>query len=67
MNKEPLLPTEAASFQLEADKCGMPKQEQKKQEAEEEGRITEQAVLLQTPNVTAIQEKPSDPKQFKCL
>ena len=67
MNKEPLLPTEPVSFQLEADKGAMSKKEQRKREPEEEGRITEQAVLVQTPAVTAIQEKSSDPKQSKCL
>jgi hypothetical protein len=67
MNKESLLPTEPASFEVEADKCGMSKQEQRKWEPEEEGRITEQAVLVQTPTATAIQEKSSDPKQPKCL
>jgi hypothetical protein len=67
MKKEPLLSTEQASFKLEADKCGMSKQGQRKWEPEEEGRITEQAVLVQTPTVTAIQEKSSDLKQSKCL
>jgi hypothetical protein len=67
MNKEPLLPTEPAPFQLEADKCGMSKEEQRKQEPEDEGSKTKQAVLVQTPTMTAINRKSYDPKQTKCL